>query len=105
QKIKCPLSPLSHRKCAAEVHWQHHVFSNGQSRQQLKELENKPHVASAPCSQLALTQFVDRRAAYLHRAGGRAVNSSHHVQQCRFATAGFSGDCHELSCPDFQVNA
>ena len=42
------LAPLAGRVHAAKIHWQDHIFRDGQGRQQLEELEHHPYMRSAP---------------------------------------------------------
>ncbi len=99
-----PLGTLIKRVKIAIIHGQHGVFEQGQGGQELEKLEDHPHVLATPQGALALAHAVDMLVANHHIPCGRAVDAGDHVQQGRFAAAGFPDDRNKLPIIQLQVD-
>ena len=80
----------------AKIHWQHHVFEQGQHGQELEELEDNTHVLAPPDRHAPLVHAVQHGLPDPHPPRGRMINAGHHIEQGRFAAARAPNDADEL---------
>ena len=78
-------------------HGKRHVLHHVEHGDEVVELVDQPHVATAQHGQLLVGARVHVRAVQQHRAGGGAVDAAHEVQQRRLAGARRADDGHELA--------
>lgn len=77
---------------AAKVHGQHHVIKQAEPGEELKGLEDKADISSAPDGLFDLVHFVNPLSADGDLSFGEVIQSGDHVQQCGFSGSGLADD-------------
>ncbi len=74
-------------------------------QEELKKLENNTHIAAAPFRHWPFCQTMNSLISDINTAGCGAVDTGNHVDEGRFATAGFAHDTDKFTFVYFEIDA
>ena len=89
---------------SAKIHRQHHIVQQGDTRKQLKGLENKADIPSAPDCLFHLIHFINALPADGDLTLSRVVQPGDHVQERRLPCPGFPDHAKILALPHRKVD-
>jgi hypothetical protein len=83
---------------------QRHIFSGGETRDQIVELKHEAYVGSPVPGELRLSRASELPPTIVHPAAGRHIQPAQDVQQGGFPAAGYTEQDHELALVQRQIH-